>query len=50
VGLLTAPDGRRYAIAVMIGDTIRPMPERQRLIQAAAAAVANYAGKTRPIS
>ena len=49
VGLLTAPDGRRYAIAVMIGDTIRPMPERQRLIQAAAAAVANYAGNTRSI-
>ncbi len=49
VGLLTAPDGRRYAIAVMIGDTIRPMPERQRLIQAAAAAVANYANTTRPI-
>ena len=50
VGLLTAPDGRRYAIAVMIGDTIRPMPERQRLIQAAAAAVAKYAGTTRPLS
>ncbi|MES3107740.1 serine hydrolase [Sphingomonas aurantiaca] len=50
VGLLTAPDGRRYAIAVMIGDTIRPMPERQKLIQNAAAAVANYAGSTRPLN
>lgn len=50
VGLLTAPDGRRYAIAVMIGDTIRPMPERQKLIQNAAAAVANYAGTTRPLN
>ncbi|HEU0066084.1 MAG TPA: serine hydrolase [Sphingomonas sp.] len=43
VGLLTAPDGRRYAIAVMIGDTVRPMRERQQLIQGVAAAVAQYA-------
>jgi beta-lactamase class A len=43
VGLLTAPDGRRYAIAVMVGDTIRPIQERQRLIQSVAAAVAAYA-------
>jgi beta-lactamase class A len=43
VGLLTAPDGRRYAIAVMIGDTRRPIRERQQLIQAVAAAVATHA-------
>ncbi|WP_294313630.1 serine hydrolase [uncultured Sphingomonas sp.] len=43
VGLLTAPDGRRYAIAVMIGDSRRPIRERQQLIQAVAAAVANDA-------
>ncbi|MBB4152504.1 beta-lactamase class A [Sphingomonas jinjuensis] len=43
VGLLTAPDGRRYAIAVMIGDTRRPIRERQQLIQGVAAAVATYA-------
>lgn len=42
VGLLTAPDGRRYAIAVMVGDTRRPIRERQQLIQAVAAAVAAY--------
>ena len=42
VGIVTAPDGRRYAIAVMIGDTIRPMRERQALIQAAAAALTGY--------
>lgn len=42
VGLLTAPDGRRYAIAVMIGDTRRPIRERQQLIQGVAAAVAAY--------
>lgn len=44
VGLLTAPDGRRYALAVMIGDTRRPIRERQQLIQAVAAAVAAQAG------
>ena len=42
VGLLTAPDGRRYALAVMIGDTQRPIRERQELIQSVAAAVAGY--------
>ena len=44
VGLLTAPDGRRYAIAVMIGDTTEPIRTRQQLIQSVAAAVATYAG------
>ena len=44
VGLLTAPDGRRYALAVMIGDTTRPIRERQQLIQQVAAAVAGYVG------
>lgn len=42
VGLLTAPDGRRYALAVMIGDSIRPIRERQMLIQAVAAALTQY--------
>ncbi|HEU0045551.1 MAG TPA: serine hydrolase [Sphingomonas sp.] len=46
VGLLTAPDGRRYAIAVMIGDTTRPVRERQALIQSVATAVANHAQMT----
>jgi beta-lactamase class A len=44
VGLLTAPDGRRYAVAVMIGDTVRPMRDRQQLIQAVAASVSGYRG------
>lgn len=39
VGLLTAPDGKTYAVAVMIGDTTRPVRERQQLMQAVAAAV-----------
>ena len=48
VGLVTAPDGRRYAIAVMIGDTTEPIRARQQLIQSVAAAVAAYAGGSRP--
>ncbi|WP_287980172.1 serine hydrolase [Sphingomonas sp.] len=47
VGLLTAPDGRRYAIAVMIGDSRRPIRERQQLIAGVAAAVADYAEGSR---
>lgn len=39
VGLLTAPDGRSYAIAVMIGDTQRGIPDRQALMQAVVASV-----------
>lgn len=31
VGLLTAPDGRAYAVAVMIASTRAPVPDRQRL-------------------
>ncbi len=44
VGVVTSPDGRRYAVAVMIGDTTRPMRERQQLIQAVCAAVTGYRG------
>ncbi len=39
IGLLTAPDGRRYAIAVMIGDTTAPMRDRQQLIRNVCAAL-----------
>jgi len=43
VGILTAPDGRAYALAVMIGDSSRPVRERQLLMQAVATAiVANH--------
>ena len=47
VGLITAPDGRRYTIAVMIGDTRESVRARQQLIQAVASAVATYAGNGR---
>ncbi|HEY5410322.1 MAG TPA: serine hydrolase, partial [Caulobacteraceae bacterium] len=39
VGLITAPDGRTYAVAVMIASTRRPIPERQALIAAVTRAV-----------
>ena len=45
VGLLMAPDGSGYAIAIMIGDTPRPIPARQALMQAVVASVvANHRG------
>lgn len=39
VGLLTAPDGRTYAVAVMIASTRRPIPDRQTLMADVARAV-----------
>lgn len=39
VGLLLAPDGRSYAIAVMIGDTDKPIAARQALMQQVVASV-----------
>jgi beta-lactamase class A len=43
VGFLIAPDGKAYSIAVMIGDTPRPIPARQALMQAVVeAVVANH--------
>ncbi len=40
VGLMTAPDGTSYAVAVMIADTTLPIPRRWELMQAVARAVA----------
>jgi beta-lactamase class A len=34
IALLTAPDGRTYAVAVVIGETRRPIPDRMSLMQA----------------
>ena len=39
VGILTAPDGKSYALAIMIGDTHRPVRERQMLMQQVAQAI-----------
>jgi len=47
VGLLMAPDGRSYAVAVMIGDTPKPIPQRQALMQAVVMAViASHEGQS----
>ncbi|MDB5698014.1 MAG: beta-lactamase, partial [Alphaproteobacteria bacterium] len=42
VGILTAPDGRAYAIAVMIGRTQVGIPTRQKLMNDAVRAVIDY--------
>lgn len=42
VAVLTAPDGRSYAVAVMIGRTERSVPERQALMAAVSRAVADW--------
>jgi len=48
VGILTAPDGRSYAVAVMIGDTARPIRERQLLMQAVAKAIVAHHQSSEP--
>jgi beta-lactamase class A len=40
IGIMTAPDGTCYAVAVMIGSTTQPIPERMALMQSVARAVA----------
>lgn len=40
IGIMTAPDGTSYAVAVMIGETKEPIPTRWALMQAVARAVA----------
>jgi beta-lactamase class A len=40
VGLLTAPDGRTYAVAVMMRQTKKPVPQRSALMQKVSRAVA----------
>lgn len=42
VGLLFSPDGRAYALAVMIGETRRPTPERMDMMQSVVRAVIDY--------
>ena len=42
IGILTASDGSRYAVVVMIGRTKRPVPERMDMMHALVAAVADY--------
>lgn len=42
VGIMTAPDGSRYAVAVMLGNTTAPVPERMQLMQSVTRAVGRY--------
>ncbi|WP_420606555.1 serine hydrolase [Novosphingopyxis sp.] len=44
IGIMTAPDGTRYAVAVMLGDTTASIPDRMRLMQGVSRAVARYHG------
>lgn len=47
VGILTAPDGRTYAVAVMIASTRQSIPVRQRLMADVVRAVVRSAPATR---
>ncbi|WP_284125701.1 serine hydrolase [Parerythrobacter aestuarii] len=51
VGILTAPDGHRYTIAVMIGRTRVPVPERMDMMHRIVRAVVayHYAAKGEPV-
>jgi len=42
VGILTAPDGTIYTVAVLIGKTIAPVPERMEMMHGVVRAVAGY--------
>jgi beta-lactamase class A len=42
VGIITAPDGTRYAVAVMLGSTTASVPERMALMQAVTRAIASW--------
>lgn len=42
IGIMTAPDGTRYAVAVMIGSTTASVPQRMALMQFVTRSVAAY--------
>ena len=42
IGILTSPDGHRYALAVMIGRTREPTLERMRMMQQVTVATARF--------
>ena len=47
IGILTSPDGRHYAVAVMIGRTSAPIPDRMALMQQVTRAVIAFDGNRR---
>ena len=42
IGIVTAPDGRSYAVAVMIRRTAAPIPERMKVMQNTVRSVISY--------
>jgi beta-lactamase class A len=48
VGIVTAPDGRSYAVAVMIAETSAPIGARMSLFQAVARTVVDHHAKAFP--
>jgi beta-lactamase class A len=48
VGIITAPDGRAYSVAVMIGDTTAPLDARIAIFQKAARMLAQWHAKSVP--
>ncbi|QJQ33617.1 class A beta-lactamase [Sphingomonas lacunae] len=45
IGILTAPDGTRYAVAVMLASTTASIPQRMAMMQSVSRAVATYHGQ-----
>jgi beta-lactamase class A len=45
IGIMTAPDGTRYAMAVMMGSTTAPIPQRMSFMQFVSRTVATYHGQ-----
>lgn len=45
IGIVTAPDGTRYAVVVMLGDTTASVPQRMELMQAVTRTVASMHGQ-----
>ena len=45
IGIATAPDGTRYAIVVLLGNTSSPIPQRMSLMQAVSGAVSEFHGR-----
>ena len=49
VGILQAPDGTRYAVAVMIASTTEPIPVRMEMMQAVSRAVGRFHDGQQPL-
>ena len=45
IGIMTAPDGTRYAVVVMMGSTTAPIPQRMAFMQFVSRTVATYHGQ-----